>query len=548
MQAKHLSLCFRFFLIFFCTTAFLATNSWAESEGDTIYGCYKKINGQLRIVSDWSECNKSELTISWPANSSQDLLCDEQKIINVDCSIGETISEALKSVCPGDTILVTGDCSESVVLTSPNHDRIVIDGQGSASINGDTGDAIKIDGAKGVVINRFPSLSGYYGIYALRGAAFEASDIGIQNAGYRGVQVHENSTAQINNLTVENSDQDGIQVGYGSSAILSGTIKCNNNGRWGISAIANSNINMFSANIEVKKNGGNGLDARIESSVLLWDTTLSSEENNENGMAFNEGSTLALYGGANTLVVKGNDKRGGYIRGGSNAIFVGDVTIQDNKWYGMEIDVNSSGALDGQMEIVDNVESGLKIARSSAFTVWEDAHLTVRGTKNAAWGEYSCGVEARDTSVFRVSGTLLVEENIDRGIRIHRSSTMSLNNYPGTLGAQILKNGGYGIDADYLSSIRLGDGVLIEENINGGITLRNNAILGGDDIIVRSNGNSGIKADLGSSIELNNSIIEGNAGNDVSLIFGSRSRIYGGSVGTISCDGTILSEGDHRCP
>jgi hypothetical protein len=33
--------------------------------GDAITGCYKKVNGQLRIVSDPSKCNPSEVAISW---------------------------------------------------------------------------------------------------------------------------------------------------------------------------------------------------------------------------------------------------------------------------------------------------------------------------------------------------------------------------------------------------------------------------------------------------------------------------------------------------
>jgi len=33
--------------------------------GDIIYGCYKKVNGQLRIVSGPENCNPSELPISW---------------------------------------------------------------------------------------------------------------------------------------------------------------------------------------------------------------------------------------------------------------------------------------------------------------------------------------------------------------------------------------------------------------------------------------------------------------------------------------------------
>ena len=220
----------RIIVIVFAGLLLFSGNAFGTEEENIIYGCYQKENGQLRLVSDPGECKKSENSISWPGNTTQNSICRDTKTITVDCSQDETINEALESACPGDTILVTGSCYESIVLKSPFHDRIVIDGQGSATINGGDDDVIRIDGAQGVILREIPSLCGYRGIYALRGAAFEANNVEIQNAAYRGIQIIENSTATFNNLTVENSNNDGINIGYESSAMLYGMIKSNNNG------------------------------------------------------------------------------------------------------------------------------------------------------------------------------------------------------------------------------------------------------------------------------------------------------------------------------
>lgn len=37
----------------------------AIPDGNTIHGCYKQVNGQVRVVGDGSSCNQSEFAISW---------------------------------------------------------------------------------------------------------------------------------------------------------------------------------------------------------------------------------------------------------------------------------------------------------------------------------------------------------------------------------------------------------------------------------------------------------------------------------------------------
>jgi hypothetical protein len=77
------------------------------------------------------------------------------KTIQVNCNGGQTINNALQKANPGDTIQVQGTCNEAVSLISPNHDRLKIDGLGTAIIDGGGLNAITIDGAQGVIIDGF---------------------------------------------------------------------------------------------------------------------------------------------------------------------------------------------------------------------------------------------------------------------------------------------------------------------------------------------------------------------------------------------------------
>ena len=76
-------------------------------------------------------------------------------LIKVDCDKGKTIKDALKHADPGDTIRVTGICTERVVIKTS---RITLDGQGTAVLDGagrrptgfGDGGVLVIDGAHGV--------------------------------------------------------------------------------------------------------------------------------------------------------------------------------------------------------------------------------------------------------------------------------------------------------------------------------------------------------------------------------------------------------------
>ena len=69
---------------------FLFTMGASNQAGaDEILGCYKKENGQIRIVSDYGECNDSESPITLYGESSG------HQVFNVNCDDGEKIQVAV---------------------------------------------------------------------------------------------------------------------------------------------------------------------------------------------------------------------------------------------------------------------------------------------------------------------------------------------------------------------------------------------------------------------------------------------------------------------
>ncbi len=70
------------------------------------------------------------------------------------CGPEKTIGQAIKGLKPGDTLLVSGTCNENLDVGEEVH-RITLDGQGSASINGDSSaSAVSVTGT-GITIRGF---------------------------------------------------------------------------------------------------------------------------------------------------------------------------------------------------------------------------------------------------------------------------------------------------------------------------------------------------------------------------------------------------------
>lgn len=204
----------------------------------------------------------------------------------VNCDRGQNIAEVLAKAEPGDTIRVTGTCVERVSIKT---DRITLDGQGAATLDGGGGPpaefdgVVTIDGASGVTIQGFTVQNGPgEGILGTHGAAFSVHDTTVQDNGFTGVAVGEGSTAELTDCRILRNSGPGIDVYTESSAVFKGAIRTNDNLGGGVEVNGTSILEIRGAQVEASRNGVFGLVAGSNSQLAVF------------GFAGSQGSTVTM--------------------------------------------------------------------------------------------------------------------------------------------------------------------------------------------------------------------------------------------------------------
>ena len=249
-------------------------------------------------------------------------------------------------------------------------------------------------------------------------------------------------------------------------------------------------------------NGNNGLDAEASSAVIL-SGAYSSTSNGVFGVNINASSSLTF----------------------SQA----QVNVSGNI-LGIQIGTSASAFISDPSTVVvvkDNLTTGL--------TIVSGAHMVAFGGTIQATGNGVHGVSADSKAGLDLdaAAALTASGNKQDGIHLEERSVLTMFNTPAFSGAPGTTT------------------VTVENNGQNGIS-----VLTGSNLTVihqasvKSSGNSinGIQADNGSAITLILSTLTGNTVKDVALSFGSRADITTSTVGTLSCDATILLRGGLTCP
>lgn len=183
------------------------------------------------------------------------------------CGPEKTIGQAIKTLKPGDTLLVSGTCNENLAI-GQEVQRITLDGQGTATINGDSSaNAIAVTG-RGITIRGFVITGGSpQAINVTDGGSAIIDGNTIQGAARNGIAVFRNSSADIINNTIQNNPLAGIAIQSNSSARIgwvgppnnriSAPNTIQNNGTQGIQVYRGSSAQIFSNTIQ--NNGSHGV-------------------------------------------------------------------------------------------------------------------------------------------------------------------------------------------------------------------------------------------------------------------------------------------------
>jgi len=279
----------------------------------------------------------------------------------VNCDRGEEIARALARAEPGDTIRVTGTCVERVSIKT---DRITLDGQGAATLDGGGGPmaefdgVVTIDGASGVTIQGFTVQNGPgEGILGTHGAAFSMRNTTVQDNGGNGVAVAEGSTAELTDCSMLRN-ATGIDVFTQSSAVLKGAIRTNENLGNGADINGTSIIEIRGAQVEASRNGGVGLVAGSNSQLAVFGfdvsrgSTFTIDANGGGGIVLGD-SILNVF--ESTTISITNSALGILVGAGKiiSPFGVGTFVIENNG-VGLDFGLDGTALLVGGLTVRNN--------------------------------------------------------------------------------------------------------------------------------------------------------------------------------------------------
>jgi nitrous oxidase accessory protein NosD len=286
---------------------------------------------------------------------------ESSRSLRVNCDAGQTIGRALQRAKPGDRIVVRGTCRERVIVST---DRVTLDGQGSAILDGGGGapteltGLVTIDGARGVTITGFTIQNGPGdGILALHAATLHVRNTTVQDNVFMGIAVIDHSTAELTDLTARRNRQ-GIDVFNASLAILRGSIVITDNRSIGSDLGGRSTMEIRGAQVHASNNevglgAGNGqlvvynLAASQASTITvsnnrkagfgigtstfeIFGTTRITAENNGFGLFCPAGGKLLDPFGRGTFVFRNNGVGMFFSAGCSALVNPAMLTIQSN--------------------------------------------------------------------------------------------------------------------------------------------------------------------------------------------------------------------------
>jgi hypothetical protein len=195
----------------------------------------------------------------------------------VTCGPNKTIGQAVKTLKPGDTLLVSGTCNENVTI-GQEVQRITLDGQGTAVIQGDlSASAVTITG-RGITFRGFHVIGGApQGIAVTDGGSAVIDGNLVEFADRNGITVFRNSSADILNNVIQNNPLAGIAVQYESSSRIgwfgpptnrvSAPNTIQNNGTQGVQVYRGSSAQIFTNIIQNNTSHGVFVDRNAQAEV-----------------------------------------------------------------------------------------------------------------------------------------------------------------------------------------------------------------------------------------------------------------------------------------
>lgn len=353
--------------------------------------------------------------------------------VTVDCSRGETISDALADAIPAVPLVieVVGICNENVIIKrndvtltgiDPNRSKVIGGGEARADDS-----LIALIGAQNIVIENLSVAEGESsGIVALT-STFTVQDCVIENNDPYGLIVTTGAFSTIDNNVIQKNARDGILVSSGGSArIFNNTIQENLNDGVLVFGAGSARIGRDTGPNIIASNGGDGIQVSASSNANIVSNSI--ESNGADGIGvFDE-----AYASARGNTIAFNNVEG--LAGGGIGVVEGTVQLNG----GNEISQNFGAGIaltNGSLRLGsfrDN-EPPFDLIEGNSF-VGISGRVSSRLLVFAATIERNDGdgIELSGHSFMRIQNTV-VRDNAGSGILIRRDSGARFTNPPATV-------------------------------------------------------------------------------------------------------------------
>jgi hypothetical protein len=377
---------------------------WSHADNVVIYGCYQKINGQLRIVSNTNQCLPSELPVSWVAQSGQ-FYGPLTLYVNGGASGQDQPGYGKSASTPFKTISYA--LSQVPLLRNPEYRATINVAAGtyresfnislsSVSIVGAGSESTEIIGtptepvvevySRGAVLSKLKITNGNIGIYAERATLTVTNCIiqnsqGLASGGFAGITVNYNTSLNLNNSQIHSNTGNGVFI-YRGSSLVAENVSISDNGGSGIdvwyTALARVN------NSQIERNSKDGIGVWASSSLQLLSSTI--QDNTNDGINVSSASSGQLRGGN---VIRGNNLSGTSWRGGIGIRQGAEVSIAP---------VADAPSVPPD-QIIDNYENGISLANNS--TIIAITALIENNSGNGVILDFACSGQFENAVTIR---------------------------------------------------------------------------------------------------------------------------------------------------
>jgi hypothetical protein len=324
----------------------------------------------------------------------------------------------------------------------------------------------------------------------------------------------------VGTAAIDGNGQDAILIAGAAGVTLSGF-----DVHHGLNGIVGSNgAHVTITSVTSRNHARSGISLQGASSAALEDVTVSN--NSLHGLDVGNGSAITVTG---DLTAASNRVFGINVNG-SSATFTEATVLATGNALGIQI-ATSGNAFIGNSTTTINVTNNL----ATGLTVVSGAQLVSFGGTINASGNPSAGVSLNSKAGLDLdAGSTLTSNGNGTGVLIQQGSVMTVFNTPQFSGVPGFST--VNANQNTIAGIRV--------LTNSTLTLSNQA-----RVVSTQNGGVGLIAD-NATTTLVNSQLTGNAVRDIQLTFGARADLRTLTLGTATCDATVLVRGTANltCP